>query len=122
MSDEPLSERIVYGDGFAMLDPEFVRTTGSFDIPDGVTRIYPGVFANCKTLASIGFPSSLKEIGDYAFIHCESLKDVMLPPGITKIGSHAFDDCYSVSELALPSARGRPTDGWSKVLSGIRPP
>ena len=60
----------------------------SITIPNSVTRIECGAFADCTALTSITIPDSVTSIGDYAFAGCESLTSITLPfVGATKDGS-----------------------------------
>ena len=46
----------------------------SVTIPDSVTAIYSGAFANCSQLTNISIPNSVTFIGFSTFEHCTSLK------------------------------------------------
>lgn len=45
-------------------------------IPEGITEIAEGTFANCKTLASITLPSTLESVGNGSFVNCFLLKEI----------------------------------------------
>ena len=65
---------------------------GNVVIPEGVTAIGNGVFANRTDLTSVSIPDSVTTIGDGAFHSCTSLTTVVIPEGITYIGHNAFMD------------------------------
>ena len=66
---------------------------GEITIPDGVTRIAPGVFYGRRELTGVGFPASLTSIGAQAFCCCHGLTQVTIPKSVTKIGEGAFSGC-----------------------------
>ena len=66
---------------------------GEITIPDGVTRIEPGVFYGRRELTGVGFPASLTSIGAQAFCCCHGLTQVTIPKSVTKIGEGAFSGC-----------------------------
>ena len=99
--------------------------TGSYKVPDGVTRIEPYAFSECSLtsvtlpdgLAEIGeyafyfsrvavvnFPESLTEIGEGAFYYCEYLGAAALPAGLSSLGEYAFYACYKLSKVTLPES------------------
>ena len=47
-------------------------------IPEGVTKIGAGAFANNPRLVSVRFPSTLRGLGGGAFANCKRLTDVNL--------------------------------------------
>ena len=75
-----------------------------YTIPDSVTSIGYGAFANCSSLTSITIPDSVTSIGGYAFAHCYSLKNVTIPDSVTEIGWCAFDCCSSLTSITIPNS------------------
>lgn len=59
-------------------------------IPNGVTKILYGTFAECKHLKNVTIPNSVTEIEDKAFYFCHELKNITIPDSVEKIGSEAF--------------------------------
>lgn len=78
-------------------------TLTEFDVPTGLTKIRPYLFAGFTNLQSVTLPDNLTEIGDYAFSNCGSLSEITIPQSVTRIGNSAFAYTYSLSELELPS-------------------
>lgn len=76
----------------------------TYIIPDGVTLIDNGAFANCKTLKSIVIPDSVEIIGINAFLNCVALEAVRIPEGVTTIGATAFSGCTSLKSILIPGS------------------
>ena len=76
------------------------RITG-ITIPDTVTYIGGGAFANCQGLTALTMPKSLTVIGGGAFTNT-GLASVTVPKGAVLIGSYAFSGCQKLSSLTLP--------------------
>lgn len=82
-----------------------VRVFGSpveVRIPDGVTRIAPEAFSNCKTLQTVFVPDSVSEIGSAAFGYCPELQTLRLPSHLDKCGSNIANHCPKLRDLAMP--------------------
>lgn len=126
---------------------KYIGPGGAVSVPDGVTAIGPGAFANCATVTSvtlpvgvtriagrafygctgltgITIPEGVTSVDDDAFHNCVSLKSVALPGSVTKVGTHAFAGCTGLTQASLGSARNVPTglfDGCS-ALTGVTIP
>ncbi len=74
----------------------------SYTIPNSVTSIGLGAFANCTSLTSIEIPNSVTSIGGYAFYGCNGLTKINIPEGVTSIGDGAFQDCSSLTKVNIP--------------------
>lgn len=72
-------------------------------IPEGVTEIEFGAFADCHKLESVVLPGSLKSIGNIAFQMCFNLREISLPEGLRSIGSAAFN-CSGITRITLPAS------------------
>ena len=71
----------------------------SVSIPNGVTSIGDHVFAGCRGLTSIAIPDGVKSIGNRAFYGCTGLVSVSIAGSVTSIGNLAFFDCRSLTSL-----------------------
>ena len=70
-------------------------------LPDSVTEIQTGAFANCDNLKKVVFPDRLEIIGKYAFSDCKNLKTVVWPKSLKSIDDNAFNGC-GLTEVSLP--------------------
>lgn len=71
-------------------------------IPDSVTIIGNGAFADCSSLTNIKIPDSVTRIGKSAFESCIGLTSITIPNSVTSIGGWAFSDCSSLMSITIP--------------------
>ncbi len=64
------------------------------EIPEGVTKIHDGAFANCGILDYVSFPTTLEEIGSRAFENCTGLTSADLIN--VKMGDFVYAGCTSI--------------------------
>lgn len=74
----------------------------SVTIPDSVTAIHDGAFANCSQLTNISIPNSVTSIGFSAFEHCTSLKSITLPSSLSSISEALFFGCSQLTTIHIP--------------------
>ena len=108
------------GNNLALMDEN-----GTVTVPDNVTEIGAGAFANAglktiiipgtvkkiganafsynTTLETVIMQEGVEEIGSSAFQNCTNLKNVELPESLIKIGEAAFYDCINLQEISIPS-------------------
>ena len=87
------------GANLALMD-----SSGTLTIPDGVTKIGRGAFANLSGLKTIIIPGTVKEIGQNAFTNNTDLTRVVLSEGIETIGREAFKQCDNLTTIELPES------------------
>ena len=75
----------------------------SVEIPDGVTSIGNGAFADCDELESVTIPDSVTMIDDLAFVNCTVLERVTIPDGLMTLGVDVFYGCGALKEVYLPA-------------------
>ena len=91
-------------------------------IPDSVTSIGKGAFANCSNLTSITIPNKVTSIGEYAFYGCKSLNSVIIPDRVTSIGDGAFGCCINLTSVTIPNSVTKIGDGafeWCERLTSV---
>ena len=95
---------------------------GSYEIPDGITKIAGYAFSDCHKLTSLSMPESVNEIigGGSNFFDCNQLEKVCnshlfaflnrsyaepfeIPEGITCIADFAFSGCSELPSVSIPS-------------------
>ena len=73
-------------------------------IPNSVTSLGSGAFANCRGLISVTIPDSVTSIGSSAFEYCSGLTSVTIPDSVTSIGSCAFAYCSGLTSVTIPNS------------------
>ena len=68
-------------------------------MPNGVTTIADGAFAESYNLQSVTFPDTLESIGQFSFAACSGLTSVTLPASFTSLSDFAFSICYNLSSV-----------------------
>ena len=86
------------GNNLALMDEN-----GTLVIPDSVTEIGEGAFAN-EGLKTIIIPGTVKKIGINAFAYNTKLETVIMQEGVEEIGSNAFRDCTNLKNVELPES------------------
>jgi len=80
------------------------EATGSIIIPQAVTKIGEGAFANIEGLKTIVIPGTVKEIGGNAFRANKTIEKVIIQEGVEIIGGSAFQECGQLKEIELPES------------------
>ena len=78
--------------------------SGHYSIPEYISQIIGGAFANCSALTSVTIPNSVTSIGDGAFEGCSCLTSVTIPNSVTSIGWFAFKGCYGLTSVTIPNS------------------
>ncbi len=76
--------------------------TGELELPDSVTQIGYGAFAECVGLTGIIIPDSVTSIGNSAFRGCTGLTNVEIPGSVTSIGAEVFSGCTALTSITIP--------------------
>lgn len=81
------------------------QATGTLTIPDSVTAIGEGAFANVKGLKTIIIPSTVKRIETNAFRNNQTLETVIMQEkdgqGVEYIGNFAFMGCPNLTTVQM---------------------
>lgn len=75
-----------------------VTSSSEVIIPNGITKIAKGAFADCKNIKSVIIPNSVKEIGSDAFLNCTNLRFIYIPETTNCLARNAFKGCYGLSD------------------------
>ena len=81
-----------------------VDENGTLKIPDTVTKIGEGAFAQVAGLKTIIIPGSVKEIGTNAFTNNLTLETVIMEEGVQIIGVTAFSNCQKLKNISMPES------------------
>lgn len=81
-----------------------VDENGTLKIPDTVTKIGEGAFAQVVGLKTIIIPGSVKEIGTNAFTNNLTLETVIMEEGVQIIGTTAFSNCQKLKNVSMPES------------------
>ncbi len=73
--------------------------SNAYAVPNGVTSIADGAFAQSYNLQSVTFPDTLESIGQFSFAACYGLTTVTLPASLTSLSEFAFSVCYNLSSV-----------------------
>ena len=74
---------------------------GTVTVPDSVTEIGEGAFANLNGLKRIIIPGTVKKIGVNAFAYNATLETVVMQEGIEEIGEKAFAGCDNLKNITF---------------------
>lgn len=75
---------------------------GAVTVPDGVTTINSGVFANNTSITSVTLPNSVTTLGSRVFSGATNLRNVSLGR-VTSIPASTFQNCMSLTSVSIPS-------------------
>jgi len=72
-------------------------------LPMGLVTVSPYAFAG-TAIENIAIPEGVRHIGTGAFAECAHLRTVFVPSGVQSIGASVFDDCFSLMEIYCAAA------------------
>ena len=78
--------------------------SGVLTLPETVTAIGEGAFADLSGLKTIIIPGTVKEIRQNAFRNNADLENVILQEGVEVIGDRAFQECGNLKNVELPES------------------
>ncbi|MBR3134277.1 MAG: leucine-rich repeat protein [Clostridia bacterium] len=81
-----------------------VDENGTLTVPENVTRIGEGAFANVEGLKTIIIPGTVKTIGINAFRNNTTLERVIMLEGVENIENNAFNSCINLKEIVFPNS------------------
>lgn len=76
-------------------------------------------------MAEVVIPNSVTNIRKGTFANCSSLADVVIPDGVISIGNNAFMSCSSLEYISLSKSviclNGNPFFNWNGKLESLSP-
>jgi hypothetical protein len=88
--------------------------TQNYLIPNGITAIAYGAFAESRALVSVTIPSNVTNISSYAFDYCANLAGLYFQGNAPSIGQSVFSRDPLATVYYLPG-----TTGWSNTFGGL---
>ncbi len=76
---------------------------GTVVIPEGVTSIEDLAFWGCRSITNYSIPNTVSRIGGGAFADNTSLVDITIPETVTNIGESLFWGCVNLESVVLPA-------------------
>lgn len=107
------AKKIIFGElvltarDFEVVGGRLVKYNGvstEVEVPDSVTVIGKGAFAECSGITKVVMPQTVYLIEEDAFAGCLSLKEAAIPPKVRRIGKGAFRDCVSLKKMIVPDS------------------
>ena len=71
-------------------------------IPNSVTQLGDGVFADTASLKKVVLPSEISEITANSFSECSNLTDIEIPETVETISYYAFTGCKGLTGIVFP--------------------
>lgn len=72
-----------------------------FDIPEGVVRITPWCFSDCKYLKKVTIPKTMNFIDYHSFENCSNLDNIIIPKNVNSILNWAFNGCEKLQNVII---------------------
>ena len=98
------------------------KTSTTYSIPSGVTKVDSYCFYYCTKLTNITLPTTLQEIGYESFYGCNGLTSISLPSSLTTIGASGFRSCSKLTSITIPryvTSIGNGAFGYCTELSSF---
>ena len=86
---------------------EYTGKGGTVVIPECVTRIDEGVFANRSDVTEVVFHDGVTWIGREAFRNCTGLTELNLPAKLKELSYDAFSGCTGLTHVEIPGSATR---------------
>ncbi|MCM1167593.1 MAG: leucine-rich repeat domain-containing protein [Ruminococcus sp.] len=77
------------------------RMITRISLPDSLTRIGVGAFADLAGITELVIPEGVAAIGTGAFYNCASLSKAVIPSSVKRIDSSAFDCCKNLTAVVV---------------------
>lgn len=86
---------------------------GSYEIPNGVTKISPNAFRDCPYLNTVTIPESVTSIGSEAFRGCQNLTAIHFKGSPPRLDKDVFEDSTKIKIHYPTDAKG-----WGAEFGG----
>jgi hypothetical protein len=113
---------LVIPDGVTEIKPyAFTHSNvNTVKLPDSVTKIGKGAFAQCENLKTIELSDELTNIGDSALGSCINLIEIKFPTKLINVGAYAFSNCSTLTELTFPDGLESIGDGAIQNCANLK--
>lgn len=88
--------------------------SGTYTIPNGVTKIGANAFYYCTKLTSVNVPESVTTILANAFSYCTALKSISLTSNVSAIPDEVFSRCDALTDVYYVGT----AEQWSGITVG----
>lgn len=117
------SETVVIPDGINVIGAGAFcknKTLREIIMPDSVTCVENWAFSSCTALRKVAFSKRLRITGIYAFSGCTSLEDVELPQSLASVNYGAFKGCTSLKKVTISEGTKRISIGAFAKCTALR--
>ena len=97
------NNQVLFNKDKTVLHQILPNASGSYTVPESVTRINRLAFYGCM-LSEIIISDSVTEIGDCAFSLCLLLTSIELPDQLTVLENAVLSDCRSLQRVTIPKS------------------
>lgn len=94
---------ILFDKGQTRLIQHPAQKSGTYVVPNSVTKIENNAFYNSIGITAVTIPNSVAELGDYTFYGCTALKSVTLSNQLTALGNSVFANCSALLSVSVPN-------------------
>ena len=94
---------ILFDKGQTRLIQYPAQKSGTYVVPNSVTKIENNAFYNSIGITAVTIPNSVAELGDYTFYGCTALKSVTLSNQLTALGNSVFANCSALLSVSVPN-------------------
>ena len=98
---ESLTEPYI-ANGVLLVTPDGM--SGSYTVPENVTRIGAYAFYNQSGLTEIVLHGGIRSIGTWAFFGCTGLTEMILPEGLQEADNYIFENCPGLVSVTVPAS------------------
>ncbi len=79
-----------------------INKSGSYNVPEGVTKLEEYAFSFCTKITSVSLPETITTLSDWSFDGCANMENVNIPATINYMGAGTFSDCRKLTSVHIP--------------------